>query len=196
MLDTWADEFIPPELEENIIYVDESDTHEREGYAIALGNSDYENDFQAAQATSVASDNNDTLITGSVSTDINGERQNPDKRLLNTLLNMVSDESPTTSRHAHLHDQRRLPRLSYRVRGHAALVDHWNDPTYFTAAFPTLFPHGIGGHLEGRPFTISIASFAKWALEHHSRRYSPPKIPIYPLLLTHADSRATTPSCI
>jgi hypothetical protein len=84
MLDTWADEFIPHELEENIIYVDESDTHEREGYAIALDNSDYENDFQAAQATSVASDNNDTLITGSVSTDINGESQNPDKRLLNT----------------------------------------------------------------------------------------------------------------
>jgi hypothetical protein len=161
MLDTWAAEFIPPELQENIICVYEPNSHEREGYSIELDGGNYENDFQAAQDTAPDLNNNDPLITGSVSTDINGERQNPDRRLLNSLLNMVSDRSPVSAENMHLHDRQHIPNLSYRIRGHATLVDYWNDPTYFTAAFPTLFPHGIGGHLEDRPFAISIASFAE-----------------------------------
>jgi hypothetical protein len=174
MLDTWSEEFIPPELQENMICVDVPDSHEREGYSIELDSGNYENDFQAAQDTTLNLNNEDPLMTGSVSTDINGERQNPDRRLLNTLLNMVSDRSPVSAQHVHPHDRQRIPTLSYRIRGHATLVDHWNDPTYFTAAFPTLFPHGIGGHLEDRPFTLSVASFAEWALKHHSRRYVSP----------------------
>lgn len=179
MLDTWTDEFIPPELQENIICVDESDSLEREGYSIELDGVNYENDFQAAQDTAPDLTNNDPLITGSVSTDINGDRQNPDRRLLNSLLNMVSDRSPVSAENVHRHDGQHIPNLSYRIRGHATLVDHWNDPTYFTAAFPTLFPRGIGGHLEDRPFAISIASFAEWALKHHSRRYVPPNKSVY-----------------
>jgi hypothetical protein len=171
MLDTWSDEFIPPELQENIIHVQEPDNNERQGYAMDLDSAGFENDFQAAQASCVAIDNNDPLLTGSVSTDINGERQNPDRRLLNTLLEMVSDQSPVASCGPHLQDARHVPTLSYRMRGRSTLVDHWSDPTYFTGAFPTLFPHGIGGHLEDRPFAISLASFAEWALKHHSRRY-------------------------
>jgi hypothetical protein len=179
ILDAWSDEFIPPELQENLICVDVADGHEREGYSIELDSGNYENDFQAAQGTTSNLDNDGPLMTGSVSTDINGERQNPERRLLNTLLNMVSDRSPVSAPHVHLRDQQRIPTLSYRMRGHATLVDHWNDPTYFTAAFPTLFPHGIGGHLEDRPFAISIASFAEWALKHHSRRYVPPNKSIH-----------------
>ncbi|PKX93519.1 uncharacterized protein P174DRAFT_370332, partial [Aspergillus novofumigatus IBT 16806] len=67
-----------------------------------------------------------------------------------------------------------IPNLSYRIRGHAILVDYWHDPMYFTAAFPTLFPHGIGGHLEDRPF-----AFTESALRHHSRRYVSPKKSIH-----------------
>jgi hypothetical protein len=31
MIGDWADDFIPPELQDNIIFLDESDHHEREG---------------------------------------------------------------------------------------------------------------------------------------------------------------------
>lgn len=175
MLDSWTDEFIPPELQDNVICVDEPDSLEREGYSIHLDRGNYENDFQAAQDTAPDVDNNEPLMTGSVSTDINGERQNPERRLLNSLLNMVSDRPLVSAEDVHLHDRQHIPNLSYRIRGQATLVDHWNDPTYFTGAFPTLFPHGFGGHLEDRPFSISIASFAEWALKHHSRRYVPPQ---------------------
>lgn len=112
-------------------------------------------------------DNNIPLMTGSVSTDINGERQNPDKRLLNALLNVVSNHSALSTQRTHGHDQQHIPRLSYTIQGHVTPADHWDDPTYFTAAFPTLFPLGIRGHLEDRPFSVSLASFAEWALKHH-----------------------------
>jgi hypothetical protein len=165
IIDSWDDEFIPSDLQENIMSIGLPDGHEREGYSIHLESGNYENDLQAAQDTELDVENNAPLMTGSISTDINSERQNPDRRLLNTLLNVVSTQ--------HMHElvQHRIPRLSYRIQGHATPVDHYDDQTYFTAAFPTLFPLGIGGHLDDRPFSLSLASYAEWALKHHSRRY-------------------------
>ena len=62
------------------------------------------------------------------------------------------------------------------MRGQISLLDQWTDPRYSTAAFPTLFPTGIGGHLEDRPFPVSLGSFMEWALRHHSRRYVLPQV--------------------
>jgi hypothetical protein len=53
MLDTWTDEFIPPELQENVICFGEPDDHEREGYSIELDSGNYENDFHVAQDTAL-----------------------------------------------------------------------------------------------------------------------------------------------
>jgi hypothetical protein len=60
-----------------------------------------------------------------------------------------------------------MPVISYTIHGQATLVDHWSDPHYFTAAFPTLFPTGIGGHLDERTIPVSLEAFAEWALSHH-----------------------------
>jgi hypothetical protein len=195
MIGTWDDDFIPADLQENIISVDLPDGHEREGYSLHLDTGNYENDFQAAQASDLHMDSNAPLMTGSVSTDINGERQNPDRRLLNALLSVVSSPSASSTQRTLRHGQQRIPTLSYRIQGQATLVDHWDDPTYFTGAFPALFPLGIGGHLDDRPLNVSLSSFAEWALKHHSRRYaltvSSGELPT----LTRAGSRATKPSC-
>ncbi|KAF5855657.1 hypothetical protein ETB97_008830 [Aspergillus alliaceus] len=61
-----------------------------------------------------------------------------------------------------------MPVISHTIRGEATLVDHWTDPHYFTAAFPTLFPTGIGGHLDERSIPVSLVAFADWALRHHT----------------------------
>jgi hypothetical protein len=39
------------------------------------------------------------------------------------------------------------PHVSYKTVPGLPLLDSFTDPTYFTGAFPTLFPFGIGGHL-------------------------------------------------
>jgi hypothetical protein len=175
----WADDFIPPELRDNIIYLDNPDSVEREGYTLSLATGNYENELQAAQDDNFDGTESELLITGSVSTDINGERHNPDKRLLNTLLELVSHHSqPGNDKTAQQRNtqqgtscnRRNKPVIFYTMHGQISLLDQWNDPRYFTAAFPTLFPTGIGGHLEDRPFPLSLGSFVEWALKHHSRR--------------------------
>ena len=181
MINDWSDDFIPLELRDNIICLDESDHHEREGYTVNLQTGNYENDLQAAQDDAFHSGDGGPLMTGSVSTDINGERQNPDTRTLDTLLSVVTsttyptDQRTSTTNNVHntgALDQRRIPVISYMVHGQTTPVNHWSDPRYFTAAFPTLFPTGMGGHLDERAVPLSLDAFAEWALSHHSRRYA------------------------
>jgi hypothetical protein len=80
MIDYWSDDFIPLELQDNMIYVDEPDRHEREGYMENLQIGNHENGRGGFD------NENGSLMTGSISTDINGERQNIDKRMLDTVL--------------------------------------------------------------------------------------------------------------
>jgi hypothetical protein len=176
MIDNWTEQFVPTELQDNIICLNEGDHHEREGYTINLQSGNYENDLQAAQDEGDF-DNNSfrPLMTGSVSTDINGERQDPNMRMLQTLFQIVSNHSTLPHHQQRIqHDTHKtLPVISYTVDGKITLLDNWTEPSYFTSAFPTLFPTGIGGHLDERSIPISIDAFAEWALSHHSKRQVP-----------------------
>ena len=51
MIDDWSDYFIPLELQDNMIYVDEPDHHEREGYTANLQMGNYENGLQEEALT-------------------------------------------------------------------------------------------------------------------------------------------------
>jgi hypothetical protein len=177
-IDNWSDEFIPPELQDSIIRLDQPDHHEREGYTVSLAQGNYENDLQAAQNETFDSNDCGLTLTGSVSTDINGERQNSDLRMLHTLLDVVGNRSYQSEQDLARTNPgqewpsagQRIPVISYRTDGQVALMDHWSDPHYFTAAFPTLFPMGVGGHLDERNIPVSLSALAEWALSHHSRR--------------------------
>jgi hypothetical protein len=87
-IDGWADEFIPKELQDHIIYLTDTDHHECAGYTVNLQEHNYENDWQAAEDNVSNPAVNAPLITGSVATDINGERQNPDVRMLNAVYHL------------------------------------------------------------------------------------------------------------
>jgi hypothetical protein len=177
MTDDWSDDFIPTELRDSIVLLDESDHYEREGYTVHLQPGNFENDLQVAQ-DEAAFDNEDgvPLVTGSVSTDINGERQDPDMRMLDTLFRAISSRSTPPANYAenstHSTDRtgRPPPVISYTIHGTTTPLNHWTNPSFFTAAFPTLFPSGTGGHLEDRDIPVSLDAFAQWALTHHSRR--------------------------
>jgi hypothetical protein len=58
--------------------------------------------------------------------------------------------------------------------GDRVLMNDYEDAEFFTGAFPTLFPYGKGGHLlpaNERRVPISLGTWAKWLLSHHSRRF-------------------------
>jgi hypothetical protein len=80
-------------VRDNIICLDEPDSREREGYTVSLRTGNYKNDLQAADNDNFDTGEAEPLTTASVSTDINGERQNPDTRLLKTLLELVTNRS-------------------------------------------------------------------------------------------------------
>ena len=48
------------------------------------------------------------------------------------------------------------------------LRSDFDDPAYFTGAFPTLFWHGTSGHLQQQDQIISMEEWAKWLCRHHS----------------------------
>ena len=201
MMDTWSVEFIPPEIRDNIVCLGSSDHHEREGYTVSLQTDNYENDLHAAQDALVDADDYEALISGSVYTDVNGERQDPNIRFIDTLQRMVAGNPCST--YENVADdatdeprpgQRSIPTISYAIRGQSTLVNSWEDPHYFTAAFPTLFPTGTGGHQDNRRVVVSLTAFAEWALNRHSRRQAD-LVQSCDCLISFTGSRATKPSC-
>jgi hypothetical protein len=103
MIDGWSDEFIPNEIQDNIITLDKVDHHEREGYSVNLESGNYENDLKPRKTVAPLVLHSGLLMTGSVSTDINGAYQNPDLRLVDTLLDVVSAQKNLDPR---IHQQR------------------------------------------------------------------------------------------
>jgi len=50
------------------------------------------------------------------------------------------------------------------------LLSNWDNPAYFTAAFPTLFPYGIGKHMEARRIRpLSLKEWSHVLIKHCSR---------------------------
>ena len=142
-----------------------------------------------------APDNKITLSSGSLCTDINCERVNYDLHLLHTLTSVLtksgSDSNDTASdltrtskillmsptkrtdtepqhpshpgKHRIIFDMTSQNLQLHRIRGKIFNI----SPPHF----PTLFPTGLGGHLDERAVKASLEDFRKWALSHHSRRW-------------------------
>jgi hypothetical protein len=90
-VDLWPDDFIPSDLQRQVICLGDTDHQERAGYSVNLQEGNYENDWQAAEDNHDHFTDNPLLVTTSVTTDLNGDRQNPDLRLLNTVYTLMND---------------------------------------------------------------------------------------------------------
>jgi hypothetical protein len=207
LLSSWPAEFIPEQISANITYIEVSDHTEREGYVANLETGNFENDLQAT-TSEIFPDNDARFSSGSICTDINGERVNCDLHLLNTLTSVLEkangnpddvssdlgsdfedmrcdSDNESTNIQPPEHPSRPGETSNYIRYGctdSTALSNSWEDPQYFATAFPTLFPTGLGGHLDERSVKVSLEAFGKWALSHHSRRQV---IPLSSLLLYH-----------
>ncbi|KAJ5318263.1 hypothetical protein N7476_004683 [Penicillium atrosanguineum] len=182
-VDHWPDGFIPSDLQRQVICLGDTDHLERAGYSVNLQEGNYENDWQAAEDHRDHFTDDALPVTASGTVDLNGDRQNPDLRLLNTMYTLIDDPPPdmqpphtSTSHASHTARlataQQRTPVIEYGIRGQASLLNQWQDRHFLTSAFPALFPAGIGGHLDHRDIPVSLVAFANWALSHHSRRFA------------------------
>lgn len=67
-------------------------------------------------------------------------------------------------------DDSLLPYISNKTTQHLPPMSAFIDPDYFTAAFSTLFPFGIGSHLGDvngdRPEEVSLNAFARYTMHH------------------------------
>ena len=69
----------------------------------------------------------------------------------------------------HVHSAHRQNLTINVVTGNTILNEHY-VPSYFTSAFPTLFPYGMGKHIDNRrPKELSLALWIKLLLRHASR---------------------------
>lgn len=176
LLDSWADSFIPEDLQNSVVPSEKNDHEEHEGYAADIAADNCENELQHA----LDDQTSDPISSGCVYSDVESARQHPTLQMLSAILNLgkerfgrgpppsSSGENPTSR---YIED---VPVIRYVSNGRTVLMNDWQDPEYFTGSFPTLFPLGKGGHLpkpQERTVPVSLKDWAKWALNHHSRRY-------------------------
>ncbi len=188
VLDSWPDQHIPQEIRDAFITLGSeqgsTDTpveDEREGYATSLQDGLFENELDAE----VEDVEPGSILSRSFFSDLHGQDLHSTPATLASLHAILQEQDAYDS------DSRendgidipdneedspngysRLPHITYKTTQHVPPMNAFTDPDYFTAAFPTLFPFGIGGHLGDangdRPEEISLKVFAKYAMLHHS----------------------------
>ena len=179
LLQQWEDEFVPSGIAERVVDCG-TDNSEKQSYGMDLEADNFEDNFHAA-ASQAQSEN--TKLSGCVYTDANQARKYPTSKLISALVNnkiLSTDDNEqihvSTADDLPFHKgdgNRPEPSLiTYQSKGCAVPLNDWDNPAFFTAAFPTLFLFGTGGHLcRTRRTALSIETWAKWALTHHSRRW-------------------------
>jgi hypothetical protein len=173
LLDSWAESFIPNDLEDSIVHC-EDDREEREGYAADIGVDNCENDLQEA----LDDQTSDPISTGCVYSDVESTRKCPELLKISAILNLEKERFERCPANSGSGDQAAqyvedIPVIRYISNGQSVLMNDWQDLEYFTGSFPTLFPVGTGGHLpdpQQQTVSVSLKAWAQWALGHHSRR--------------------------
>jgi hypothetical protein len=190
-LDSWPDHHIPQEIRDAVVTLgSESDStatpieDEREGYATSLQDGLFENELDAE----VEDVEPGTILSRSFFSDLHGQELHSTPATLASLQAILQEQDPDGSdpgrertaedqddERGTPNDRSRLPHISYKTTRELPLINSFTEPDYFTAAFPTLFPFGIGGHLGDangdRPEEVSLKAFAKYAMLHHSLLY-------------------------
>ncbi len=110
----------------------------RKGYVVNLESDNFENELH--QAVNVAGLDDSGYLSGCLYTDAEDAREHPTTKLVSALAN---HKNSGTS----IDPVSKASVLSYQTKSYITSLNAWENPDYFTAAFPTLFPFGTGGHL-------------------------------------------------
>src|SRR6266850_4163261 len=163
LINQWEDSFIPSVLQEAVVHVPEDRYSDERGAYSGDIEGLSENDLHNALDDMADGD----IASGAVYSDIEGRRQVPELKMVMALMEMVDRQ-----REGEHGD--RIPVITWVSNGRRVLMNDYEDPEYFTGAFPTLFPYGTGGHLplsSERGIAVSLETWGKWLMNHHSRRW-------------------------
>ncbi|KAH9203157.1 hypothetical protein DL95DRAFT_321955, partial [Leptodontidium sp. 2 PMI_412] len=182
LLDSWPQDHTPQEIRDAFLALQTNASaglqDEREGYAASLQDGLFENELDAGVEDPEAG----TIISRSFFSDFHGQDPQSTTALLASLqavldskdveaVHSTSDVSPNVDPPLDPGN----PHISYKSAPGLPLLDSFTDPAYFTGAFPTLFPYGVGGHLGdvqgNRPQKVSLQDFARYTMLHHSHLY-------------------------
>src|SRR5947209_20380156 len=86
------------------------------------------------------------LQVGAVYSDVEGQRQNPELKMIMALMEMIDKPGEGIS-DTRVQERVEIPVITWVGDGRRVLMNVYEDAEYFTAAFPTLFPYGRRGHL-------------------------------------------------
>ncbi len=110
----------------------------REGYSINLESNNFKNELH--QAVNAAGLDDLGCLSGCLYTDVDDAREHSTTKLVLALVNHKN--SGTLINFAS-----KASVLSYQTKSYIIPLNDWENPDYFTAAFPTLFPFGADSHL-------------------------------------------------
>jgi hypothetical protein len=185
VLDSWPDHHIPQEIRDAFLTLGPEPgstatvEDEREGYATSLREGVFENELDAE----VEDVEPGSILSRSFFSDLHGQDPSTTPATLASLQAILREQDSSLSSESDAidvqmgvdeapNDDSRLPHISYKTIEHLPLMNAFTDPDYFTAAFPTLFPFGIAGHLGDvngdRPEVVSLKTFARYTMLHHS----------------------------
>jgi hypothetical protein len=170
LINQWAESFIPPVLQEAIVHVPEDrDLDERGTYADDMKGFS-ENDLHNALDDMA----NGTIASSAVYSDIEGERLNPELKIVIALMEMMEEPGERSfDADAEAQQATEVPVITWGGNSRHVLMNDYSEPEFFTGAFPTLFPYGRGGHMPDsneRKVPVSLEAWGKWLTNHHSRR--------------------------
>ena len=188
VLDSWPDHHIPQEIRDAFVTLGpepgSTDTpveDEREGYSTSLQDGLFEDELDAE----VEDAEPGSILSRSFFSDLHGQDLHSTPATLASLQAILQEQDSVRlglreddaidvqeDEEGAPNDGSRLPHISYKTTQHLPPMSAFTDPDYFTAAFPTLFPFGIGGHLGDangdRPEEVSLKAFARYTMLHHS----------------------------
>src|SRR6267378_2033232 len=170
LINQWEDSFIPRVLQEEIVHAPEDGNSDERGTYAGDMEGLSENDLHNALEDMAEG----TIASGVVYSDVEGQRQNPELKMVTALLKMINKPHQDTA-DVDAQEEDPTPVITWvGDQGRRVLMNDYEDSEFFTGAFPTLFPYGKGGHLpqaNERRFPLSLETWGKWLMNHHSRRY-------------------------
>ena len=150
----WESTFVAVELLDSIGHVSDSSVEDTARDGFAMDNPD-DNDIADDNDNADAVDDTayDLPFTSSGIVDVNNIAEVPDATTLNRLAQLKAD-------------------ITANVVTGSKVLNQYDCDTYFTSAFPTLFPYGTGKHRDSRREGKGQLSLLKWVslmLRHSSR---------------------------